>query len=108
MLISAYIVYSWLVLARSQVHKIIGIQAPNDVVEALQAIAEDHDEVLKVDAVRAYHFGINYFVEMDVVVPGTATVAESHDIAVKLQMKVGNKTLLSASVNTSLGDCCSL
>lgn len=87
-LISLYIVYSWLVLARSQINKIIGLEAPSDVIKALQDIAENHDEVLEVDAIRAYHFGINYFVEMDVVVPGTATVAESHDIAVDLQLKV--------------------
>lgn len=35
-----------------------------------------------------YHFGARYIVEMEVVMPGGMTVAESHDIALALQHKV--------------------
>lgn len=35
-----------------------------------------------------YHFGARYIVEMEVVMPGDMTVAESHDIALALQHKV--------------------
>lgn len=38
---------------------------------------------------RCYHFGPRYNVEMEVVLPGSMTVAESHDIALELQHKVG-------------------
>ena len=35
-----------------------------------------------------YHFGARYVVEMEIVMPGDMTVAESHDIALELQHKV--------------------
>lgn len=38
---------------------------------------------------RCYSFGPRFNVEMEVVLPGTMTVAESHDIALDLQHKVG-------------------
>ncbi|GMH42176.1 hypothetical protein BSKO_10095 [Bryopsis sp. KO-2023] len=87
-LISLYIIWSWLQLAKVQIDKIIGLGAPPDFVEKLKGIANSHDEELELDVVRAYHFGMKYFVELDVVVPGNMTVTDSHDVAVGLQMKI--------------------
>ncbi|GMH32244.1 hypothetical protein BSKO_00078 [Bryopsis sp. KO-2023] len=87
-LISAYIVWSWIKLARTQVDKIIGLGAPDEFVSDLERIANTHDPELEVDVIRAYHFGAKYFVEVDVVVPAMKTVAESHDVALGLQKKI--------------------
>jgi Dimerisation domain of Zinc Transporter len=43
----------------------------------------------QVDVIRAFHWGARFIVEMEVVMPETMTVRESHDIALKLQHKVG-------------------
>ena len=43
---------------------------------------------LKPLACRAYSFGDSWFVEVDIVLPSAMTVAESHDIAEALQMKL--------------------
>jgi len=42
-----------------------------------------------VDALRAYHFGSRYIVEVEIILPPQMTVRESHDIALQLQHKVG-------------------
>lgn len=60
--------------------------------DTLRSVANAHDEDLEVDSVRAYHFGVNYFVEIDIVVSGDMTVAASHDLAVDLQHKVEHQT----------------
>lgn len=86
--ISLYIVWSWLALAKSQVNKIIGMGAPKDILDALRSVASEHNDDMEVDSVRAYHFGVNYFVEIDIVVSGDMTVTDSHDLAVDLQHKV--------------------
>ena len=40
----------------------------------------DHDAKLRLDCIRAYHFGSRYNVEVEIVLPGDMSVRESHDI----------------------------
>lgn len=47
-----------------------------------------HDTRLTVDVTRVYHFGTRFNVEMEIVLPGSMTVRESHDIALALQHKI--------------------
>lgn len=56
-IISVYIIFSWLYLAKKQIDKIIGIAAPSDFVEKIQNIANNYDHDVEVDFIRAYHFG---------------------------------------------------
>jgi divalent metal cation (Fe/Co/Zn/Cd) transporter len=51
-------------------------------------IACEHDPRLVVDCTRVYHFGARFNVEMEIILPGDMTVAESHDIALALQHKI--------------------
>jgi divalent metal cation (Fe/Co/Zn/Cd) transporter len=55
--ISVWIMWRWFLIARAQVHKLVGRGAPADFIEQLRAIADEHHEDLTVDVVRAYHFG---------------------------------------------------
>ena len=71
-----------------QVDKIVGISAPEDFVDRLEAMAAAHHERLQVDVIRAYYFGARFLVEMEVVMPSDMSVKESHDIALVLQHKV--------------------
>ena len=47
-----------------------------------------HVKVLFVDTVRAFHFGNNFLVEVDIVLPEEMTLHESHDIGEELQTKL--------------------
>jgi hypothetical protein len=38
--------------------------------------------------VRAYHFGPKYLVELEIVMPANMTLAESHDVGIRLQHKI--------------------
>jgi hypothetical protein len=47
-----------------QVNKIVGMGAPVEFVETLEALANTHHEKLEVDVIRAYHFGSRFMVEV--------------------------------------------
>lgn len=87
-LISVVIIYRWYDIISEQVKKIVGHTAPPEFIESVQQLALDHDPRLAVDCLRAYHFGVRYNVELEIVLPGSMTVAESHDLALALQHKI--------------------
>jgi hypothetical protein len=112
-LISLVIVYRWVEIIHEQIKKIVGYTAPPEFIEEVEKIAIEHDSRLEVDCTRVYHFGarcqrhrliclfdfsnadlffvfINLLdnVEMEIVLPGTMTVVESHDLALALQHKI--------------------
>eukprot|EP00878_Enallax_costatus_P006730 GHUV01007055.1.p1 GENE.GHUV01007055.1~~GHUV01007055.1.p1 ORF type:complete len:291 (+),score=72.27 GHUV01007055.1:111-875(+) len=86
--ISMYIVVRWLAIAKQQVDKIVGRGAPAQFIEQLEELANTHHEAMRLDVIRAYHFGARYIVEMEVVMPADMTVQTSHDISLELQHKV--------------------
>lgn len=88
LLISVYIVSAWLTLAKRQIDKIVGKGAPDDFLEYIQNICATHAGGTQVDALRAYHFGAKYMVELEILHPENMTVRESHDIALELQHKL--------------------
>ena len=45
-------------------------------------------QVLLIDTVRAFHFGNNFLVEVDIVLPEDMKLRESHDIGESLQLKI--------------------
>ena len=47
-----------------------------------------HHKILFIDTVRAFHFGNNFLVEVDIVLPEVMTLRESHDIGETLQLKI--------------------
>lgn len=86
--ISIAIIYRWIFVMSEQVRKVVGYTAPPDFIVMVNGIAATHDPRLLVDCTRAYYFGARYNVEMEVVLPGSMTVIESHDIALALQHKI--------------------
>ncbi|KAG1681364.1 hypothetical protein FOA52_007412 [Chlamydomonas sp. UWO 241] len=86
--ISAYILWRWFDIAKSQVDKIVGRAAPASFIEQLTEIGEAHDDCVLVDCIRAYHVGAKYMVEMEIVMPVTATLKQVHDVALALQHKI--------------------
>mmetsp|Transcript_23869 Transcript_23869/g.66204 ORF Transcript_23869/g.66204 Transcript_23869/m.66204 type:complete len:459 (+) Transcript_23869:141-1517(+) len=87
-LISLYIIWSWALITKEQLDKLVGHTAPDEFLEEVAAMSSNHHEGMEVDVVRAYHFGERYTVEVEVILPGDMTVMQSHDIALDLQHKI--------------------
>lgn len=85
-LISAIIVYRWLDIIQDQTDKMVGKTAEDEFIDGLVTVAKNHDtRILSVDRTIAYFFGASYNVEMDIILPKTLSLEESHDIGVSLQ-----------------------
>ena len=66
-----------------------GHTARPDFLKKLTFIAINHHEkVTHVDTVRAFHFGNNFLVEVDIVLPGEMKLMEAHDIGEALQCRL--------------------
>lgn len=65
LLISIYICRAWYLIARDHVKQIVGKGASEDQIKQLAALAATHNpNVLALVAIRAYHFGPNFIVEL--------------------------------------------
>ena len=76
----------------------VGRGAPEDYLGFLQNLANVHDERLKLDELRAYHFGQRYVVELEVILPAAMSVQESHDIALGLQHKASRAQAICTAI----------
>ncbi|TYZ64816.1 hypothetical protein PybrP1_004950 [[Pythium] brassicae (nom. inval.)] len=86
--ISMYIAMSWLATGKEQVEKLVGLQANPDFIDQIRGLADLHHPLMRSDIVRAYHFGNNFLVELEVILPEAMCVREAHDISLALQDKV--------------------
>ena len=87
-LISLAIIVRWMYVMAEQVRKVVGHTAPPEFIALINKLAIDHDARLQVDCTRAYHFGSRYNVEIEIILPASMTVEESHDIGLALQHKI--------------------
>jgi divalent metal cation (Fe/Co/Zn/Cd) transporter len=87
-LISLYIIYSWYQTGREQIEHLTGRSAPADFIDELKELAHNFDDRMQVDTVRAYHFGPKFLVEIEVVMPKTTLLFESHDVGMELQYEI--------------------
>ncbi|CAF4136440.1 unnamed protein product, partial [Adineta steineri] len=85
--ISIYIIIAWILQANTQIRNLTGICAETKVLQRLTHVIYNYrsDVVTKIDSVQVAHYGTNYFIEVDVGLPGSMPLAEAHDIAVDLQ-----------------------
>lgn len=87
-LISIYIIYTWITTGYEQVEMIVGKSADPETLIKIQTMAAEHSPNMQLDQVCAYHFGPRYLVEVEVVMAETTTLKESHDEGVRLQHKI--------------------
>ncbi|ESO05875.1 hypothetical protein HELRODRAFT_150569, partial [Helobdella robusta] len=88
-LISIYIIISWYRTGREQIKLLTGHTAQPDFLKKLTWIALNHHEkILYIDTLRAFHFGNNFLVEVDIVLPMDMQLIEAHDIGESLQIKL--------------------
>lgn len=89
LLLSIYIIVNWVLVAREQMINLIGHRADRRFISKITYIAKEHNEkILQVDTVQAYTFGINYLVEVHIVLSPEMKLQESHDIGESLQLKL--------------------
>merc|ERR1712113_559447 len=87
-LMSIYIIYTWLKTGVEQVNMIVGKRADPEFLQKVQAIAQGHSPHMVFDKLCAYHFGPKLLVELEMVMPETTTLLESHDVGITLQVKI--------------------
>ncbi|XP_022947345.1 metal tolerance protein 9-like [Cucurbita moschata] len=88
-LIALYTISNWSKTVMENVWSLIGRIAPPDYLAKLTYLVWNHHEEIKnIDTVRAYTFGCNYFVEVDIVLPGETSLSQAHDIGETLQDKL--------------------
>ncbi|KAI0714834.1 CDF-like metal transporter [Earliella scabrosa] len=83
------VILSWSRTIYHQFELLAGKSAPHDFLQLLIYKAMTFsDEIEKVDTVRAYHSGPDYYVEVDVVMDANTPLWKAHDISQMLQDKI--------------------
>lgn len=89
MLLASYIIYNWSQTALENIKAMVGVSAPPAFLTQLTYLAwNHHPEIVCIDTVRAYTFGPNFFVEVDVVLPEEMPLRHAHDIGESLQNRI--------------------
>uniref|UniRef100_M1ASG8 Cation diffusion facilitator 9 n=1 Tax=Solanum tuberosum TaxID=4113 RepID=M1ASG8_SOLTU len=87
--IAVYTISTWARTVAENVGSLIGRTAPPDFLTKLTYLIWNHHEEIKhIDTVRAYTFGVNYFVEVDIVLPEDMFLNQAHNIGETLQEKL--------------------
>lgn len=85
-IISAGVSGAWIYRVYREFELLAGKSAPHDFIQLLVYKAMTFsNEIEKIDTVRAYHSGPNYFVEIDVVMDAGTQLWKAHDISQQLQ-----------------------
>ncbi|KDR85549.1 hypothetical protein GALMADRAFT_234481 [Galerina marginata CBS 339.88] len=88
-IIALGVIISWGRTIYREFELLAGKAAPHDFLQLLiYKCATFTDSIEKIDTVRAYHSGPDYFVEVDVVMDGNTPLWKAHDISQKLQDKI--------------------
>ena len=88
-LISIYIAYNWWKTGYEQITLLTGHTAKPEFLNKLTWLALNHSKEIKyIDTVRAFHFGTNFLVELDIVLPEDMKLRKAHDIGEALQQKL--------------------
>ncbi|KAJ3540237.1 hypothetical protein NMY22_g4385 [Coprinellus aureogranulatus] len=88
-IIGAGIIMSWSRTVYIQFGLLAGRSAPHEFLQLLiYKAATFSEDIQKVDTVRAYHSGPNYFVEIDIVMDADTPLYKAHDLSQQLQDKI--------------------
>jgi cation diffusion facilitator family transporter len=87
-LISVYIIWSWVATGMEQLDLIVGRTADPAFLDLVREMAETHDPAASLDLVRAYHWGPRFLVEIEIIMGPNTPLAESHDVGIMLQHKI--------------------
>ncbi|KAL3637339.1 Metal tolerance protein 4 [Castilleja foliolosa] len=87
--LAIYTIVNWSGTVFENAVSLVGQSAPPEVLQKLTYLVLRHDPKIKrVDTVRAYTFGVLYFVEVDIELPEDLPLIEAHAIGESLQIKI--------------------
>ncbi|CAI9787582.1 unnamed protein product [Fraxinus pennsylvanica] len=88
-LLALYTISNWSGTVLENAVSLVGQSAPPEVLQKLTYLVLRHStEIKRVDTVRAYTFGVLYFVEVDIELPEDLPLKEAHAIGESLQIKI--------------------
>ncbi|XP_019164242.1 PREDICTED: metal tolerance protein 4-like [Ipomoea nil] len=87
-ILAIYTITNWSGTVLENAASLVGRSAPPEVLQKLTYLVVQHPKVKRVDTVRAYTFGVLYFVEVDIELPEDLPLKESHTIGETLQIKI--------------------
>ncbi|KAF9598881.1 hypothetical protein IFM89_032735 [Coptis chinensis] len=88
-LLALYTIRTWSSTVLENVNSLVGKSAAPEYLQKLTYLCWNHHKAIRhIDTVRAYTFGSQYFVEVDIVLPSDMPLREAHDIGESLQEKL--------------------
>ncbi|XP_040993098.1 metal tolerance protein 4-like [Juglans microcarpa x Juglans regia] len=87
-ILAVYTVTNWSKTVLENAVSLVGQSAPPEVLQKLTYLVIMHPQVKRIDTVRAYTFGVLYFVEVDIELPEDLPLKEAHFIGETLQDKI--------------------
>ncbi|OIS96500.1 PREDICTED: metal tolerance protein 4-like [Nicotiana attenuata] len=88
LILAIYTISNWSGTVIENAVSLVGQSAPPEVMQKLTYLVIRHPQVKRVDTVRAYTFGVLYFVEVDIELPEDLPLKEAHIIGETLQIKL--------------------
>ncbi|XP_052186304.1 metal tolerance protein 4-like [Diospyros lotus] len=86
--LAIYTMTNWSGTVLENAVSLVGQSAPPEVLQKLTYLVIRHPQVKRIDTVRAYTFGVLYFVEVDIELPEELPLKEAHTIGESLQIKI--------------------
>ncbi|KAK7290325.1 hypothetical protein RIF29_04653 [Crotalaria pallida] len=87
-LLALYTITNWSRTVMENAVSLVGQSAPPEFLQKLTYLVVRHPQIKRVDTVRAYTFGVLYFVEVDIELPEELPLKEAHAIGETLQIKL--------------------
>ncbi|PON56317.1 Cation efflux protein [Trema orientale] len=88
-ILAVYTIMNWSGTVLENAVSLVGQSAPPEVLQKLTyLVLRHHPLIRRVDTVRAYTFGVLYFVEVDIELPEDLPLIEAHAIGESLQIKI--------------------
>ncbi|CAH9091317.1 unnamed protein product [Cuscuta epithymum] len=88
-ILAIYTIRTWSLTVMENVKSLVGKSAPPEYLQKVTYLCWNHHKSIRhIDTVKAYTFGSNYFVEVDIVLPADMPLKEAHDIGESLQEKL--------------------
>ncbi|KAE8678837.1 Metal tolerance protein 3 [Hibiscus syriacus] len=86
--LAIYTITNWSETVMENAVSLVGQAAPPEFLQKLTYLVIRHTGVKRIDTVRAYTFGVLYFVEVDIELPEDLPLKEAHHIGETLQIKI--------------------
>ncbi|CAK7339176.1 unnamed protein product [Dovyalis caffra] len=91
-LLAVYTIINWSGTVMENAVSLVGKSAPPEFLQKLTYIVIRNPQVKRIDTIRAYAFGVLYFVEVDIELPEELPLKEAHVIGENLQNKIEKLT----------------